>query len=66
VLAQPLVSKAGMRIKLCRPDGSAGLVTIPRRDKPGYARMRRIGWGDTVAPPSERVAPEDYDGRVKT
>ncbi len=50
VLAQPLVSKAGMRIKLCRADGSAGIVTIPRRDKAAYAGMRRIGWGDTVVP----------------
>jgi ribosomal protein RSM22 (predicted rRNA methylase) len=50
VLAQPLVSKVGMRIKVCRPDGSAGFVTIPRRDKAAYARMRRINWGDTITP----------------
>jgi ribosomal protein RSM22 (predicted rRNA methylase) len=48
VLAPPLVTKAGMRIKLCRPDGSAGIATFPRRDKAAYARVRRVGWGDTV------------------
>ena len=50
VLASPLVTKAGMRIKLCRPDGCAGFVTIPRRDKAAYARMRRISWGDAMNP----------------
>jgi ribosomal protein RSM22 (predicted rRNA methylase) len=50
VLAPPLVTKAGMRIKLCRPDGCAGFVTIPRRDKAAYARIRRISWGDAVNP----------------
>ncbi|OJU23917.1 MAG: SAM-dependent methyltransferase [Nitrobacter sp. 62-13] len=50
VLAPPLVTKAGMRIKLCQRDGCADVVTIPRRDKAAYARMRRISWGDTVVP----------------
>jgi ribosomal protein RSM22 (predicted rRNA methylase) len=50
VLAPSLVSKAEMRIKLCRTDGCADIVTIPRRDKAAYARIRRIGWGDTVPP----------------
>ncbi|WP_438275362.1 small ribosomal subunit Rsm22 family protein [Nitrobacter sp.] len=48
VLTPPLVTKAGMRIKLCQPDACAGFVTIPRRDKAAYARVRRISWGDTV------------------
>jgi ribosomal protein RSM22 (predicted rRNA methylase) len=48
VLAPPLVTKAAMRIKLCRPDGSAGVATFPRRDKAAYSRMRRVGWGDAV------------------
>ncbi|WP_438278568.1 small ribosomal subunit Rsm22 family protein [Nitrobacter sp.] len=48
VLAPPLVTKAGMRIKLCQTDGCAGFVTIPRRDKAAYARVRRIGWGGTL------------------
>ena len=53
VLAPPLVTKAGMRIKLCRPDGSTGIATFPRRDKAAYARVRRVGWGDTVKLPTE-------------
>lgn len=48
VLAPPLVTKAEMRIKLCLPDGHAGVTTFPRRDKAAYARVRRISWGDTV------------------
>ena len=47
-LAQPLVTKAEMRVKLCRPDGRADIATFPRRDKVAYARVRRLGWGDTV------------------
>ncbi|ABE63966.1 Methyltransferase type 12 [Nitrobacter hamburgensis X14] len=48
VLAPPLVTKAEMRVKLCRPDGHASLATFRRRDKAAYARVRRLGWGDTV------------------
>jgi ribosomal protein RSM22 (predicted rRNA methylase) len=51
VLAPPLVTKAAMRIKLCRPDGSTGFATFPRRDRIGYSRVRRIGWGDIVDAP---------------
>jgi ribosomal protein RSM22 (predicted rRNA methylase) len=50
VLAPPLVTKAEMRVKLCQPDGHAGLATFRRRDKAAYARVRRISWGDTVNP----------------
>ncbi|MGB3447395.1 MAG: small ribosomal subunit Rsm22 family protein [Xanthobacteraceae bacterium] len=48
ILAPPLVSKAEMRVKLCQPNGSASFVAFPRRDKQTYARVRRLGWGDTV------------------
>jgi ribosomal protein RSM22 (predicted rRNA methylase) len=48
MLAQPLVTKAEMRVKLCRPGGRASIATFPRRDKVAYARVRRLGWGDTV------------------
>ncbi len=48
VLAQPLVTKVEMRVKLCRPDGLADIATFPRRDKVAYARVRRLGWGDSV------------------
>ncbi len=50
VLAPPMVTKAAMRLKLCRPDGSVGFTTFPRRDKVSYARVRRTGWGDAVNP----------------
>jgi len=55
LLAPPLVTKAEMRLKLCRPDGSAGIAAIPRRDKAAYARVRRLGWGDTL--PMEQTGP---------
>jgi len=48
ILAPPLVTKADMRLKLCQPDGNASIASVPRRDKAAYARVRRLGWGDTV------------------
>ncbi|MCO5130780.1 MAG: small ribosomal subunit Rsm22 family protein [Xanthobacteraceae bacterium] len=48
ILAPPLLTKADMRLKLCRPDGDAGIAVIPRRDKAAYAGVRRLGWGDAV------------------
>lgn len=48
ILAPPLVTKAEMRLKLCRPDGSAGIASVPRRDKAAYAKVRRLDWGDTA------------------
>ncbi len=48
VLAPPRVTKADMRLKLCRPDGSAAITAVPRRDKAAYTRVRRLGWGDAV------------------
>lgn len=48
ILAPPLVSKADMRLKLCQPDGNAVIASVPRRDKSAYARVRRLGWGDTM------------------
>jgi ribosomal protein RSM22 (predicted rRNA methylase) len=47
VLAQPLVTKVAVSAKLCTPQGFS-LVTIPRRDKPAYARYRKFDWGDAV------------------
>lgn len=52
ILAPPLVTKADMRLKLCQPDGTAIITSVPRRDKAAYARVRRLGWGDTVPPES--------------
>ncbi|MDU1665711.1 MAG: small ribosomal subunit Rsm22 family protein, partial [Bradyrhizobium sp.] len=51
VLAQPLVTKVGATAKLCRADGTAAVVSIPRRDKPAFAAARRWDWGDGVTPP---------------
>lgn len=48
IIAPPLVTKADMRFKLCQPDGNAGIASVPRRNKAAYARVRRLGWGDTM------------------
>jgi len=50
ILAPPQVTKADMRLKLCRPDGNAVIASVPRRDKTAYARARRLGWGDAIDP----------------
>lgn len=57
ILSPPLVSKADMRLKLCQPDGNAGIASVPRRDKAAYARVRRLGWGDTM-PSAEAESPD--------
>jgi ribosomal protein RSM22 (predicted rRNA methylase) len=45
IVAPPRQAKPGITFSLC--DG-AGLrdELMPRRDKPGFARARRLGWGD--------------------
>jgi len=48
VLAQPEQTKAAITAKLCTPAGKLELAVAPRRDKPAYARFRRLDWGDTV------------------
>ena len=47
VLAQPLTSKVAVTARLCT---EAGVITAtaPRRDKPAYARFRKLDWGDAV------------------
>jgi NADH:ubiquinone oxidoreductase subunit H len=47
VLAQPELTKAAITAKLCTPQGLDTAVA-PRRDKPAYARFRRLDWGDTI------------------
>jgi ribosomal protein RSM22 (predicted rRNA methylase) len=47
VLARPQVAKPGITLRLCTP-GGLELRTVPRRDKPGYAVARRLGWGDNL------------------
>jgi ribosomal protein RSM22 (predicted rRNA methylase) len=47
LLARPQETKPEIALRLCTP---AGLErrTVPRRDKPAYARARRLRWGDAV------------------
>lgn len=47
VLAQPEVSKAAIRARLCTTAGVETAIA-PRRDKAAYARFRKLDWGDTV------------------
>jgi len=47
VLAQPLLSKVAASVKLCGDNG-VGIVTIPRRDKAAYARVKKLAWGDAL------------------
>lgn len=47
VLAQPVVGKAEIAAKLCKPNGLK-LARTPRRDKAAYAQARRWRWGDAV------------------
>jgi ribosomal protein RSM22 (predicted rRNA methylase) len=48
VLAAPRSSKAGLRLKLCRQDGTIAERAVPRRDRSAYAALRRVRWGDAV------------------
>lgn len=50
IIASPDASKAGIRLRLCRTDGSVASETVPRRDKPRFAVARRLDWGDRLAP----------------
>jgi ribosomal protein RSM22 (predicted rRNA methylase) len=47
VLTQPDVSKVAVRAKLCTDQGVAHSIA-PRRDKPAYARLRKLSWGDAL------------------
>ena len=48
VLARPRMGKAGIELKLC---GSVGLEqrVVGRREKPAFAKVRRLDWGDGYA-----------------
>jgi ribosomal protein RSM22 (predicted rRNA methylase) len=48
VLAEPRSSKAGLRLKLCRPDGAIAELAVPRRDRKAHAALRRVRWGDAL------------------
>jgi ribosomal protein RSM22 (predicted rRNA methylase) len=47
VLAQPVVSKVEVSVKLCTADGLS-LAKVRHRDKTAYARARRWRWGDAA------------------
>lgn len=47
VLTRPDVAKAGISLKLCEASG-VSTTTIPRRDKAGYAQLRKAAWGDAL------------------
>lgn len=45
VLASPEVSKIGVELKLCGPQGLV-TKTIPARDKGAYKRAKKLAWGE--------------------
>jgi ribosomal protein RSM22 (predicted rRNA methylase) len=47
ILGPPQAGKGGSTFKLCTRDGIVER-TIPRRDRAGFARWRRLRWGDAV------------------
>ncbi len=47
VLAPPHATKPAIELKLCTAAG-VELRAVPRRDKPAYAKARRLGWGDAL------------------
>ncbi|HXC53991.1 MAG TPA: small ribosomal subunit Rsm22 family protein [Rhizomicrobium sp.] len=47
VLAPPEDSKPGIALKLCTPDGLENRF-VARRDKNGFAALRKTGWGGVV------------------
>jgi ribosomal protein RSM22 (predicted rRNA methylase) len=46
-LAQPVINKAAITVKICASTGIANAV-VPRRDKTSYQRFKKISWGDAV------------------
>jgi len=46
ILARPLTERAGLRLKLCNPDGSLSEKLVPKRDREGFRRVSRAKWGD--------------------
>ncbi|KAB0679294.1 small ribosomal subunit Rsm22 family protein [Aureimonas leprariae] len=46
IVAPPAISKPAIALKLCRPDGTASVETVAKRDKTRFAVARRLDWGD--------------------
>ena len=49
ILRRPRTGKAGIGLTLCTPDALAK-PTIARRNRDGYKRARKLGWGDPFQP----------------
>ncbi len=48
VLAPPRAGSGKVRLKLCRPDGTAGETLVTKRDGETFRRARRADWGDRL------------------
>lgn len=48
IIAPPQTGKPGIALKLCGADGAVEARLVAKRDKPGYASARRLGWGDVL------------------
>ena len=48
VLVPPHVSKAGVSLKLCQPDGSAAARTVAKREGAAFKSARKLDWGDAA------------------
>jgi ribosomal protein RSM22 (predicted rRNA methylase) len=48
VLAPPRTAKPGIALKLCGVDGQVEQRLVPKRDKPAYAKARRLAWGEVL------------------
>lgn len=57
VLAPPRISKAGVTLKLCQPNGTTAEYTVARREKDSFKSARKIEWGGscTAAHPLRRT-----------
>jgi ribosomal protein RSM22 (predicted rRNA methylase) len=55
VLTQPETTKIAVTAKLCTPDGIQ-IAVAPRRDKIGYARLRKLNWGDALLDSAGKAA----------
>ena len=48
VLSPPRQAKPGIDLKLCVETGALEHRFVPRRDKPAFAKARRLDWGDAL------------------
>ena len=48
VLTPPAHGKIGVTLRLCRTDGTAAAVTVPKRDSAAYAAVQKKRWGDAL------------------